>query len=361
MIERRARIRVRHELGLSYAVELVFVPLTRTDAHVVVVADCADAKAAVVRDALMGIVDALAEDGPTDEELAHDYELTTAQYEDPHGVLGTLAFSASGELLGEPARSPTELLRERAETSAAAVAEATKRLVETALLVMPEAAGEMPARYNPYPARPRSALNGRRHKLRGFNIARSSRALSLVAGDEGVAIEDGEGPVSRVRFDDCVALLRWPRGERALWSPDGFYVHVDPDDWRGGDDVVRLIDDRVARELVVPMERDVADRISAVDAAASASVKRGWSNDEELEALPDHLDEGEVILALAEARKGVRAGVLAVTDRRVLFLFLDKLVVAIRRAAIDSVDHGEGSMVQSNLLEISHGGERVVF
>jgi hypothetical protein len=52
---------------------------------------------------------------------------------------------------------------------------------------------------------------------------------------------------------------------------------------------------------------------------ADEKLKRRWVVETELSLLPDVQDEQP--LTMAEASRGMRAGLLVVTDRRLLFLF----------------------------------------
>ena len=352
-VERRARQQLRYKLGKSYSVELLYLPLTATNAHLMLIADCLDRDAPRVRDALLGVLDAVAADGPTDEERHDDLERMQAT-DDPQLVLGALSYAASAHLLGQPFQTHDELTRERATVASSAVAEALADALRTMLLAVPDAVDVPGGRFTPYPERPRESIRGRRHGLRGLAFR---KPLTLVAGPEGVALEAADGPVTRVRFADCVGALKWPTGTRGLWSRDGFYVEIDPDEWRGGKDVVRLIDAHVAPDVVIPMEPDLAARVAHVAQTAEAQVKRRWMTSDELDALPHHLDDGEHVLIVAEATKGLRAGLLVLTDRRLLFLFLNDVVLDVPYASVTAARE-ERSLWSSRKLVVEANGER---
>jgi tetratricopeptide (TPR) repeat protein len=63
----------------------------------------------------------------------------------------------------------------------------------------------------------------------------------LVVGDRGITFTSG-GRRATVRYDDCVACLVWD-AEVGLWSSDGFYVFVDPVEWREGEEAVARVRD----------------------------------------------------------------------------------------------------------------------
>ena len=352
---RRLRQRLRYELGTTYEPDIAYIPLTRDTAHVVVVADCVDERAATVRTALVRVLDELAEHGPTDEERTLDLELVRGGADDVRGIAGWVASAASNELVGYPFETTEESTRKREDASSRDVADALAAALETALAVTPPAGGDRSSRFASYPTRPTTGVTGRTHRLRGLNLRREPRSMRLVAGREGLALVTREGVATRVRFADCAAALRWPDGSRALWSDDGFYVEVSPADWRDGRTIVRLIDAHVPSDLVVPMEPELAARIAAVDEAVRDGVKRGWLNAEELDALPRVLEEGEQVASVAEANRGLRRGILAVTDRRLLFLYFDDVAVELPRSQIRSAREEKGSLLASHRLVVTNG------
>jgi Bacterial PH domain len=50
-------------------------------------------------------------------------------------------------------------------------------------------------------------------------------------------------------------------------------------------------------------------------------LKRRWAVSDELALLPGHLAPGEKLLNLTEASRGMKAGLIALTDRRLMFLY----------------------------------------
>ena len=71
--------------------------------------------------------------------------------------------------------------------------------------------------------------------------------------------------------------------------------------------------------VTVPLED--LDGSDAVDRIASLKLKRRWTVTEELELLPAVLAPGEELVTLAEANHGRKGGMIALTDRRLLFLY----------------------------------------
>jgi hypothetical protein len=103
---------------------------------------------------------------------------------------------------------------------------------------------------------------------------------------------------------------------------------LDRAEWRKWRELVRSIDASVGDDVRVPMDRDLVERIESVERAAEGRVKRGFMTNSELDALPQYLERGEQIVRITRASLGLsRAGLLVITDRRLLFLYFDELVI----------------------------------
>jgi hypothetical protein len=70
----RLTARLRHELGLSYAVWTDYEPMGERQAHLMVSADCTDDGVAQVTDAMLATLDALASHGSDSQDVAHEIE-----------------------------------------------------------------------------------------------------------------------------------------------------------------------------------------------------------------------------------------------------------------------------------------------
>jgi hypothetical protein len=117
---------------------------------------------------------------------------------------------------------------------------------------------------------------------------------------------------------------------------------VDPADWRKGKEAVALIDAAVDPSLVVAADPGLERRRANVERVVEACVAgHRRSVRGELEALPRFLEDDEELRAVARASRSWRMGMVAVTDRRLLFLFVDEVkaevpLEQIRSAAVKS-------------------------
>jgi zinc protease len=355
---RRLRRRLRYESGLSYSVEASYEPLTAADAHIAFVADLLEAHAETVRDVLVETLRELATNGPTPDELERELEQTRREMVDPYGAATIASFDALNELFGAPMVESAQLLREHAAITPAAAADALAGALRTALLVTPWEGDAVVPGFEPYPLRSPSSIEGRRY--RSGRLRRKADPV-LVAGADGIAlVTDDARPA--VRFDECEAALRWSDGSRGLFSTDGFLVHLEPSEWRHGAEVVRLVDERVPPEVWVSMDAEREERVASVErASAEGRLKRGWMTNTELELLPNVVRPNEEVVLATSAARGMKAGVLAVTTRRMLFVYLDEVVMDVPRGDVEGVESEAAGFFTDSKLHVRVGGERVTF
>lgn len=313
----RVEQRIRYDLGLSYSPSTEVIPLTDELAHVVVVVDAMAVNSDRVIEETLAVLDELAADGPNDEELDDERRLAERSLTDPTEVTRELYYATAQHLLGAEFRQPAELAAERTALRSEEVAAALRETLDTLLVIAPDDA-ERPARLAEYPLSSSHAVAGREHRTRGFSL-RPKRIPALVVGPEGVTLRSTPDRHVTARFDDCVAALRYPDGSRTLLTDDGFFLPVDPGLWRDGRDAVRAVDAAIPAARTVRIEPELTSRVDAVEEVAHRSVKRRWLVSEELEELPQRLEAGETPLAFLSATKGIRAGLLVATDRRLLF------------------------------------------
>jgi predicted Zn-dependent peptidase len=338
--QRRLLRGLRYEGGLSYSVRFVYEPLTADEAHVVIVADSLEANVAGVRDRLVEMLRELAAAGATADEIARQAEYAERELRDPHASASRLVYSATKELLGGEQLTPAEFLQEYQEATPGSTARALAEALETALLLVPAGAGGRIDGFGPYPVESPRPLEGGKHRLRGLRLRRDPNEPVLIAGTEGVAIE-APGSRAAVRFDECELVLEHSKGTRALWSTDGFYVEIEPEFWRGGDEVVALVDRHAPPDAVVQADPERAGRIEAVSGAVKGRLRTSWLTNDELSLLPDVLQTGERLQLVTRGDRGRRIGVIAVTDRRLLFLYLNDVVVDVPLESVTRVSAEE--------------------
>lgn len=248
ILQRRAFKRLRADLGASYHVEAG--PSEDLDAdtvHALVVADALRDRVPRVRNALLAMVDELAEEGPTRQELdraARDYQRSRAGQPE---LDGWVCYQAANELYGRPLRQPAEWAATLAALTAGEVAAALRQGRGTAIMALPSHCPPPDgfALLEPDGGEP---VTGHTH---GFVVPFSRRRL--VAAEEGLTLTDRHGRVT-VRFDDCVAVLTWSDGAYVLLGDHGASLLFSPEAFRGGAAVASLIQRRVPHDRWVPMD-----------------------------------------------------------------------------------------------------------
>jgi zinc protease len=353
----RLRERLRYTSGVSYHVDYAYERITADLAHVTVWADTLEHNAEAVRDGLRDTLHELARKGPRLDELKREVEIARTTFADPEEATSSLALRAWDRVLGGLELTERELLAAYESVTPESSAEALREALETELLVVPEGTRPGRDRLNPYPFDSKTRAEGRRYRLSGL---RAPRDISLVLGDEAVTLISGQDQVT-VPFSECVALLTWADERRCLWGRDGFRIDIDPADWRKGRELVQSIDARVAEEVRVPMDRELLERTTIVERAADGRVKRGFMTSNELDALPEHLERGEQIVRITRASLGWRAGVLVVTNRRLLFLYLDDLVIDASLWEVSVISHHAETSWSGDKLVLGIGTENRAF
>ena len=332
--------RLRYELGLVYAVESVRSPLTKDEIHTAILIDAAEANVRRVADEALEVLRRLAEDGPTEDELEHERRRRRRDGSAAPELSSWLGFIAAQHLVGAPYESVADFVAEADAVTPASAAEALRGAAERLLLIGPEEAAGVTG-LTDYPLTSPRRVEGRR--FRPHAIVGSARKASLVVGNEGamVVATDGTSALTAT-FADCVLVVHQPDGGRMLVSDDGFFLHVDPTDWRKGEEAVALIDAAVDPSLVVAADPALERQRATVERVAEACVPglRG-SVRGELEALPRFLEDDEELRAVARASRSWRMGMVAVTNRRLLFLYVDEVKAEvpldqIRSAAVKS-------------------------
>jgi zinc protease len=315
------RDRLRHELGLSYGIDADMQPLSAGLAHFVITADVADEHAEQWLAGALDVIRTTAEGGWSEERLRRIQARGARSDINPASMAGYAAWCAEQALVGRPFESRTELAIEREAVTAEAIAEAVSAFRETLLVLAPEST-PLPDGLVDYPYVSSSHVEGRRHRPAGFRARFRRGDFGLVAGEDGISLIRPDGSPVTARFETTVLCIR--AGEtRTLLTDDGFFLTISSGDWAGGDDVVATIDGAIPAERVAWEDLSLSRRVEGVAELAGTTFKRTWHVSEELALLPSLLEDGEALLALGAANRGWRWGLLALTDRRLRFLYGD--------------------------------------
>ena len=306
ILERRLRNRLRFELGIAYEVEVDYYPVSESVAHAWIGADNGLSQPQQWFTETLALLDAMAADGPSEEELDVERAVRERAESDPGSWIPYLGWVAGEHLVGNPYLSRADAVREAREVTSEDVASAFGRARETLLVVTTDEVSEPPG-FSQYPMFSTHRLEGRRHRPSGLRarLGRGERR-ELISSPDGISIVYPEHGAVTARYDATVLCIR-EGGVRTLLSDDGFFVPVDPEAWHGGAEVVAEIDAAVPDALVKSVDPAQDARAGAVDALVESTFKRTWLVSEELALLPSLLDDGESPLVLATASQGLEA------------------------------------------------------
>ena len=313
----RAHSDLRLGAGLSYAVGSGYSPVTRETALVALAADCLDEHAAEVRDGMLAALESLAETGPTEEELAEHVDAARRALADPRAVPGCLDSSACDLLLGLPPMSPQELLDRVEGLTAEAVAAALRETLPTMLVAFPPQTP--PARGLELYEFPedRSVVTGTAYGPKG--MSGWGNKTRVVAGVGGVSHVDGaSGQTVTIRSESTVALLSFGVGRFTVVGSNGAEIDVDTATLKDGDALAAFLREQYGDRLV-PLEE--LDGREAIEELAAEKLKRRWTVGQEVDLLPAILAPGESIATMGQCSRGLKTGLLVVTDRRAFFVY----------------------------------------
>jgi hypothetical protein len=358
----RVEADLRTDAGLSYAAGASYWPLTAAAAQVSLTADCLDEHAAEVRARLLATLRSLADDGPTPDELADHVAWAQRMLADPRAVAGFLDSEAHHLLLGADESSPQDVFDRVAAVTPDAVAAVLRDSLPNMLVVAPERTPPPADGFVAYETETaRSArVDGVGYAVKGTGGWRKADE-QIVAGDAGISYVDNQkDDVVTIRHDDVVGLLSYGAGRFTVVGSTGADIDVSTPGLKNGAELGEILRRRYGDRLV-PLE-DVDGR-EAVERVVSQKLKRRWTVTDEVELLPSVLAPGEEIVTLGEVSRGMKTGLLVVTDRRVFFVSegvtrRGNRFLELAFDEIESVQAGEGiTAVKSASIRIRAGGE----
>lgn len=310
----RAHERLRVDQGISYGVEGSYIPMTAKLAHGHLGADCLDEHAGGVLQGINRAVGELSASGPSDEELTRYKQLSLRGMSQPESAPGALDNAVTRQLFGEEERTPAQIAAELRDLEPSVVMEAMREALTTAIMVAPEGLPAPPPGFVPYSAGHGERIEGRVFRAKRQGLRRPKERYVL--GDGGVALGTPDEEPVAIRFAGCVAVIEEVPAAYGLVDRDGSFVRIAPAYVDDGDELVAAVRANVPEDLFVPPPRSA----TAVEELAAQLPKRSLV-EVELGALAEQLGEEEMPLALAEASRGLKVGLLAATDRRVVWLF----------------------------------------
>ncbi len=303
--------RLRRQDGVVYSILDDYQIIGGKRAHVVIGAECLDRDSQHVTATVWETLLDIARHGPSEEELEKVKQKALRDFaENTEPERSALNRAANEELLGSGFEAEIELDAELAAVTIDAVRERFTSAAEHAILAAP-----------PHVAKPDPCLqewDPPTHPVQGHRFAQKGvfGKDSLVVGQKGVALES-RGTTHAVPSDQIALITCAENGEITVLGEDRLWMTFDPSRFKHAEEIGRAI------EALAPggLQRHENERVTAVEKLISEKLKRRWIVSTELSLLPDVLEDGESPLTLAEASRGIKSGLLVVTDRRLLFLY----------------------------------------
>jgi hypothetical protein len=302
--------RLRLDAGLIYSAVGTYEPLSATAVHAALAADCSDPDAPAVRDEMLEVLRGLAEDGPAEDVLQKYIAKATAEMPATERSDGLRA-AASNELMGRTQESRAQLERELADLSPAAVAEAMRAMLGTAIMAAPPHT-KVPAGLQTYQPGPPERLRGERLRKRGW----LRQKTDLVFAADGISlIGTAQREAISVRYKDVAALVYRGADRATVVGTNGNTISFNLRAYADQNSLREQLDVNIPSGLVIALDGPLPLSDLIVDQLESTVFVKA-----ELAALAGHLREDETVLNLARADRGREEGLAVITDRRLLYL-----------------------------------------
>jgi len=236
---------VRHERGLAYEIDFDAARVDADHTLVAVFSDGQEEHADTIAEALWEALGALAEHGPTPEELAHHLGGFTAYVEDPRASADWMEGQGYRHLYGDPLVDRATALESLSRMTARDVRRWAEQARATVVLGAPprpdgEPVAGLPDRTEWLPDPPASTRDGERYGRRLLSL--SPRDLSVTAGASGLSQTVGGTTVAGT-WEDVVGVGR-AEGLRLVHLRSGNSLLLIRRDLKDADRLLALVDER---------------------------------------------------------------------------------------------------------------------
>ena len=249
-IDRRVRMRVRHEQGISYSAGAGYLGLDNDTAELII---SADSTAEHVREATLSIlrtIEEFGEDGPTVEEVANTLDEHVRKAEKPRLALEELDRVATDHITGF-SRNGWDALRDRfAETKPPAVASAVALAARQMLVILPE---DTPLDFEGLTVR--SLGEQQIGSTRILAMPGKNNPYALYFGPDGTSLVSPDtAPTYALAWRDIAVALWWSDGHRLLIGNSGSHINFSPEHWQQPQVFAEVLRQYVPPDAWVPMD-----------------------------------------------------------------------------------------------------------
>lgn len=309
---RRLQHRLRKERAITYDVAAMYEPLDQMYSHLSIAADALEEHSKDVAETLLETLQGLQRDGATEDELADQVTRLTTELRRPEATAGLVDGIATSNLFGWAQPLPEQLIREASQVTPVDVSAAAEELLESMLMLGPDQA--RPSNLQLIEDTKDRPVRGRVYTV-SYRLPWKTTAKVILADDAISVINDG---CTTIRFADVAAVAQHAEGLHVIGS-SGETISLKPHLLKSGGDLMFRLQTAIPRDRFIPFDPS-AENYHQVELAVHRDLPRRWVVADELALLRDLVDPTEKIELLAEANTGMRSGLFAVTERRVLFL-----------------------------------------
>ena len=249
IIHRRMRNRLRFELGAVYDIGLDYDRVMPDLAHIVYGTEADERDTDRVQKTMLEIVDEMAEQGPTAEELATEVSGMRRDWEHEDARLGYLVETAFDALLGRPFTDPEALVAERSAVTPEAAREIAGTF-QASLMAFGPGDNPAPDRLTEIPEWSTSEVAGDVIAPAGRHLPGRGPKERLIVGPDGVTFRVSATERVTVLYRRMLASVH-VGDTRRLCADDGGHITVDAADWRDGAKLIERIDAATPPEAFV--------------------------------------------------------------------------------------------------------------
>jgi hypothetical protein len=248
---------LRHKEGISYEVDGAGARIGETESLLAVWSDRHEDKMPLVAQTMWRILERLATDGPTAEELAHTRAVLREQFDDPRAIPEWLAAQAARMLRGYATRTRAEQRELDAAVTIDDIREAAKSVPETAVLFLHEGDYDLPGvrRLEDREIRSDRLLGEQSYRRKA--LVRAPRDLEIWVGPSGFSLTV-QGQTGSAAWDDIVGVAK-ADGMRGIVTADGRQFPVVGKCFKSGAQLLEQIDELAGERLFTATEEVILD------------------------------------------------------------------------------------------------------
>lgn len=299
--------------GVSYSVWSDYERVSVDRAHVTIAADCLDENAESVAKVMCETVEQLASAGPSESEL-EEAKLNSIRSldEDDEDEQARLALHrAMANHFFQDDRTDLDDRAEIRDVSSSAVRACFEIGNEESIIIVPHHLGAPSERFVEWEP-PSKSVTGERFGTKGL-LDRNFAEI----GPAGVALEH-EGENFSIAADDILVIERDGKHDLTVVASNLSYLSLRKTNFKDPDGVERALSDLAPGGIVTKQK----DPLIALQDLVEQTFKRTMLISDEIDALPAVLQPGETVECLASASRGMKAGLLALTTKRLLFIYV---------------------------------------